>query len=203
MQQLKQTIISQDGATLIVVMLVLLAVTALGLTAVNISNTEINLAGNDKWQKIGFYNGDAGLHGTPPTIYVNLNPETDQPLLPADPNDPNDERCLEYINYVGDGPSEFYELVYSGKQDPEEITYATKDISFRACDIEADMDICPMGSKQLSGGGVEFASRSEGVGASSSEAKVYLITSTGDGSSNSAYTVRGHYRWVEYGGGLK
>jgi Tfp pilus assembly protein PilX len=201
MQALKRKLKSQEGATLIIVMLVLTAVTAIGIVAMNISTTEVNLAGNDKWQKTGFYNGDPGLHGAPAVIYPNLNPETEAPLAPADPNDANDQGCLEYLN--GITPTDFYNLLLKGKSDPEDNVPASKDISFRNCDIEADIDICPRGSRQLSGGGVEFASRSEGTGVSGSEAKIYRITSTGDGSNNSTYTVRGHYRWVETGGGLR
>jgi Tfp pilus assembly protein PilX len=201
MQSLKHTIHSQDGATLIIVMLVLVAVTALGITAMNISTTEINLAGNDKWQKMGFYNADPGLHGTPSVIYPNLNPGTEAPLQPADPNDQNDQRCLEYIN--GTTPADFYNILYSAKANPQPNTQVNKDISFRNCNINADIDVTPRGSMMLSGGGAEFASRAEGVGTSGSEAKLYRITSTGDGASNSNYTVRGHYRWVEIGGGLR
>jgi Tfp pilus assembly protein PilX len=208
MQSFKHTVNSQEGATLIIVLLVLVSLTALAITAMNISTTEINLAGNDKWQKTGLYNGDGGLHGTPSIIYPNLNPDTDAPLpaaplaaANADPNTVTDQGCLEYIN--GMTPADFYTLVYAKKEDPEADTKANKDISFRNCGIAADIDICPRGSQQLSGGGVEFASRSEGTGISGSEAKVYRITSTGDGSNNSTYTVRGHYRWVETGGGLR
>jgi hypothetical protein len=203
MQQPKQIISSQDGAALIIVMLVLVAVTAVGLTAMNISTTEINLAGNDKWQKIGFYNSDPGLHGTPPVIAPNLNPEVDAALPPADPDDPDDEGCIEYINFADDGQEGFHALLYLPKQDVEDNEFDTKDLSFRACEIEADIDVCPRGSLALSGGGVEFASRAEGTGASGSEGKIYLITSTGDGASNSTYTTRGHYRWVDAPGGLK
>ncbi|MEJ2158825.1 MAG: pilus assembly PilX N-terminal domain-containing protein [Desulfobacteraceae bacterium] len=95
MKDLKHTMNNEDGATLIIVMLVLVAVTALGITAMNISTTEVNLAGNDKWQKMGFYNADPGFHGTPSVIYPNLNPETEAPVAPADPNNAADEGCLE------------------------------------------------------------------------------------------------------------
>ncbi|MGD9368658.1 MAG: pilus assembly PilX N-terminal domain-containing protein [Desulfobacteraceae bacterium] len=205
MQSLKQTINSQDGAVLIIVMLVLIAVTAVGLTAMNISTTEVNLAGNDKWQKTGLYNADPGLHGTPSVIYPNLNPETMAPLPAANPGDPNDEGCLEYINTLT--ASDFHDILYSAKTDPLPVAdinkFDNKDISFRNCGVAADIDVTPRGSQQLSGGGVEFASRSEGTGVSGSEAKLYMITSTGDGAGNSNYTVRGHYRWTELGGGLK
>jgi Tfp pilus assembly protein PilX len=205
MQALKQTINSQDGATLIIVMLVLVAVTAVGITAMNISTTEVQLAGNDKWQKTGLYNADPGLHGTPSVIYPNLNPETMAPLPAANPDDPNDEGCLEYINDLT--PAGFQDILYSAKAAPLSLSdiHNTdfKDISFRACNIDADIDVTPRGSRHLSGGGAEFASRSEGTGVSGSEAKFYMITSTGDGAGNSSYTVRGHYRWTELGGGLK
>ncbi len=201
MQHLKHTMKNEDGATLIIVMLVLIAVTALGITAMNISTTEVNLAGNDKWQKTGLYNADPGLHGTPPVIYPCLNPETEAPLVAANPGDPNDDGCLEYIN--GSTAADFFNILYEAKRDPEPNIPGSKDISFRNCDIAADIDITPRGSQQLSGGVAEFASRAEGTGVSGSEAKVYRITSTGDGATNSNYTVRGHYRWVEIGGGLR
>ena len=201
MQSLKRTIHNQDGGTLIIVMVVLLAVTGIGLTAMNISTTEVNLAGNDKWQKMGFYNADPALHGTPSAIYPCLNLETEAPLPEANPGDPNDEGCLLYLN--GTTPEQFKDILYEAKREPEANIQANKDITFRNCDIDADVDVTPRGSQMLSGGGVEFASRAEGTGASGSEAKIYRITSTGDGASNSNYTVRGHYRWVEVGGGLK
>ncbi|MCP4745162.1 MAG: hypothetical protein GY874_03325 [Desulfobacteraceae bacterium] len=36
---------------------------------------------------------------------------------------------------------------------------AYKDISFRACDVNAGIDICPTEAKALSGGGTEFAAK--------------------------------------------
>jgi Tfp pilus assembly protein PilX len=201
MQSLKQTVTSQDGSTLIIVMLVLIALMALGITSINISTTEINLAGNDKWQKTGLYNADPGLSGAAVIIYPNLNLDTDAPVAPADPNDASDEGCLEYIN--GITPMDFHNLLYSEKQDPEGDEKKYKDISFRNCGIDADIDVCPRGSIEIPGGAVEFASSAEGVGVSGGRAKLYRITSTGDGGSNSTYTVRGHYRWVETGGGLR
>jgi Tfp pilus assembly protein PilX len=201
MQSLRHTINSQEGATLIIVMLVLVAVTAMAIAAMNIGTTEVDLAGNDKWQKMGFYNADPGLHGAPSVIYPNLNPETDAPLAAADPNDATDQGCLEYINGITAG--DFHNLLYSATQVPAADLKVNKDFSFRNCGIAADIDICPRGSQQLSGGGVEFASRSEGTGVAGSEARLYRITSAGDGSGNTTYTVRGHYRWVETGGGLR
>jgi len=201
MRKLNHNMNNQNGSTLIIVMLVLVAVTAVGLTALNISNTEMNMAGNDKWQKSGFYNGDPGAHGAPPVIYANLNPETEAPLPGNNPGNPGDQSCLQYIN--GFTPANFYNLVYSAETPVQPNTYANKDISLRACNILADIDITPRGSQALSGGGVEFASRSEGTGISGSEAKLYRIISTGDGAANSTYTVNAHYRWVEIGGGLR
>lgn len=188
------------GATLIIVMLVLVAVTALGLSAMNISTTEVNLAGNDKWQKTGFYNADPGVHGSPTVISPNLNPEQDAPVAPAADDDPNG--CLAYLNENAD-PNEFKQIVYMSKLQPNDPICQSNDISFRKCNIDVDIDVCPQGSVALSGGGVEFMSRAEGLGASGSEGKLFLITGSGDGAGNSTYRVQGHYRWVEAAGGLK
>lgn len=204
MRQLKLIASNQDGAALIIVMLVLVAVTAVGITANNISTTEINLAGNDKWQKTGFYNGDAGLFGTPLIISPNFNDDDFRtPLQPADPNDPNDQGCLQYINSMT--PADFKKLVYEIHTEADPNLPANKDISFRACDIDADIDIFPMRPIAIQGGGVEFASKgSEGTGASGSQGKPFGLTSTGDGaSSNSTYTIFGTYLFVDQGGGLR
>jgi len=201
MGKLQHTIDNQNGTTLIIVMLVLIAVTAVGLTAMNISTTEVNLAGNDKWQKTGFYNADPGLHGTPSIIYPNLN-EPEGPLPAANPNDPNDEGCLAYIN--GFTPISFQDLVQLTVMPPPTTNTALdKDISFRNCGIAADINVVPRGSWSMSGAGREFDSRAEGTGVSGGEYKLYQIISTGDGASNSNYTVSGHYRWTETGGGLR
>ncbi|MCP4745830.1 MAG: hypothetical protein GY874_06760 [Desulfobacteraceae bacterium] len=207
MKKLALPINNEQGMTLIVAILILVAVTALGLTSINITTTEINLVGNDKFQKVGFYNGDSGVHGTPSVIAPLLNDEG--PIAQAGSGDPDAAACLEYLNYISPAnPSAEFEdmiFVHMGTAGCDANQLAYKDISFRACDVNADIDICPTEAKALSGGGTEFAANAEGLGVGGgAKGNYFRITSTGDGASASTtYNVFGTYRWTEEAGGLK
>jgi Tfp pilus assembly protein PilX len=199
-------IADQTGATLIIVVLVLLAVTALGLTAITISTNDLNMAGNDKWQRTGFYNADSGLHGTPLVIAPVFD---NNPLVPeGDPGNPANTACLQYLDSSNGTKFETFSkkmLNIVGAGGCDQNLKTTKDIAFRACGIQADMDICPLGARESSGSGVRFGASTEGLGSGAGGKGMYFrITATGDGSSvNSTYNVFGVYRWVEESGGLK
>jgi hypothetical protein len=207
MREVRQILTDQSGATLIIVVLVLVAVTAMGLTAITISTNEMNMAGNDKWQKVGFYNADSGVHGTPLVIAPVLD---DNPLVEeGDPDALNNEACLQYLPNEGssaDRQEKFRRMILRvvgpGGCDPN--TPEEKDISFRACGVEADMDICPLGGRAISGSGVRFGASTEGLGVGAGgKGMFYRIASTGDGTGDSTYNVFSLYRWTEEGGGLK
>ena len=52
---------NQDGSILLITVVILIAVTLLGIFAINTSTIEVQIAGNDKFHKQAFYNAEGGL----------------------------------------------------------------------------------------------------------------------------------------------
>ena len=59
---------NQNGSVLLITVVVLIAVTLLGIFAMNTSTIEVQIAGNDKFHKQAFYNAEGGLRAIYPLI---------------------------------------------------------------------------------------------------------------------------------------
>ena len=89
LQQRPQIINDQNGSVIMIVMLVLIAVSALSVTMINFSTSDVYMAGNYKFAKIAFYNGDSGIYATPKFIRL-LYPQGD----PIDEESPTRAGCV-------------------------------------------------------------------------------------------------------------
>ena len=54
--------------TIIAAIMVLLIVTLIGISAMNTTTVELQIAGNDQLSRIAFYNADSGVYGIPKII---------------------------------------------------------------------------------------------------------------------------------------
>jgi len=178
---------NEDGSVLIVALLILVFLTIIGISATTTTNIEIQIAGNEKFHKIAFYHADSGVYTTPKLISacidsgaeINIGSGTTEP-------------DIEYI--TGSSSTLFYRQVMY----PDEYDEGDKDIQFTLGGNNIQVDVENSGSKNLAGGGVEFAAGAEGIGAGSGGgvAIYYKMDSSGDGPANSISNVSAVYRKV-------
>ena len=177
---------NEDGSVLVVALLILVFLTIIGISATTTTNIEIQIAGNEKFHKIAFYHADSGVYTTPKLISacidsgaeINIGSGTTEP-------------DIEYT--TGSSSTLFYrQVMYPDEYDDDE------DIQFTLGGNNIQVDVKHSGSKNLAGGGVEFAAGAEGIGAGSGGgvAIYYKMDSFGDGPANSKSIVSAVYRKV-------
>ena len=203
---------NQKGSVLVIVMLVLVAVMALSVTMINISNQEMKAAGNYKHSQTAFYNGDSGVYATPKFIrLLNYWP------VPLAEETPNRIGCVQYLNTTTGNPGqEILDRIqatkgvtdataaYNGDPTTEQDPNAA-DISMNGCDIDADINIVWLGFDRqgASGDGTEFGTASDGLGGGGGSVPMrYRLVSTGKDSQSNTHVIRGMYRFKKIPGGL-
>ena len=101
-------IASETGSVLIIVMVVLVAVTAISLTMLNFTTQETKMATHYKFAKVAFYNGDSGIYGTPKFIRLLFSDGT-----PVPEADPGRAGCIQYKNASsGDASQEILSRIF-------------------------------------------------------------------------------------------
>lgn len=178
----------EQGSVLVVALLILVLLTIIGVSATTTTNIETQVAGNEKFHKIAFYNADSGIFPTAKVVSSIVDDQAEPTVADLNP--------IKYVKNDGtegkDGTTLFDEIM---GYDPHE---SQPDIKFTQDSYEVNVDIARTGAKNIAGGGVEFASGAEGVGAGSSGgvAVYYKMRSTGDGPANSQSNIAADYRKV-------
>jgi hypothetical protein len=168
---------SDRGVALIFALVILLVVSIMGSSATLTSQIDLKLSGNAKVIRTSFYVADGGIMLTPKVLSQII---TDR-ALPADDQTPQ----ITYDDY------------FSGTDDPlllKKIMGFAMDSDYEdedpnLADISVDkgtlgsmaVDLTRVATRYLSGGGVEFAAGTEGVGvaSSASAAIIYRLDSWG------------------------
>jgi hypothetical protein len=176
-QFLGRVIRSDRGVALIFALVILLVVSIMGSSATLTSQIDLKLSGNAKVIRTSFYVADGGIMLSPKVI-SQIIADRD---LPADDQTPQ----ITYDDYV------------SGTDDPlllKKIMGFAMDSDYQdedpnLVDISVDkgtlgsmaVDLTRVATRYLSGGGVEFASGTEGVGVggAASAAIIYRLDSSG------------------------
>lgn len=172
---------NERGSVLIVALLILIFLTLLGIASTTTTEIEIQLAGNERFHKVAFYNTDSGVYTSPEIIYRSLE-DGAQPSLAGRP--------VEYLEAGAD--TFFREMMGYDAYDTQ------KDLRLTIGDETADIDVKRVRQAQVVGGGAEFGSAGEGVGSGSAGgvAIIYSIDSLGTGPSSSQASIVGEYRYV-------
>ena len=161
----------QEGSVMVIVMIVLALLTVIGISATNMSNTEMKIAGNDKDYKIAFYHAESGDYALTKWVTRILDDEEipqdiegagDGPAgknrfryLDSDPTDLWDE-AMRYDDAYDDA-KDFEFTMTSGVEDEDE------GIS-RSSTSTVTVDLDRRKSQQAIGGGAEFESGASGIG---------------------------------------
>jgi hypothetical protein len=168
----------EEGSVLIVALFILVILTLLGILATTTTETEIHIAGNEKFHKIAFQNADSGVYSTPKVISGAF----DGGAAPA----------WAGVTYL-DTPDTFYnEIMGFDAHDP------APDIQFVLGGHNIDVDVDRVGQEIIPGGSAEFASGAEGIGSGSAGGVgiLYDMDSLGEGPSAALSNVGAVYRKV-------
>jgi hypothetical protein len=170
---------SEQGSVIIVALLVLFTLTLLGISATTTSTVELQIAANDQLHTIAFYNTECGIFATPKLI---SNAGSIAPGIEYLPNDGSYVADTFFRQVIG------YDAYDGG----------TSDITFDSGGIPVEVDVERLGQQNIVGGGAEFASGSQGIGAGSTGgvAIFFGMDAAGTGPRNSAANIRAEYRKV-------
>lgn len=165
---------NEDGSVIVFALLILVAVSIIGISATNTTTLELQIAANDQFHKMAFYTADSGIYATPKLISYDI-----------DEGAPQNVAAFSYL--VGD--TEFYRQIMG---------YDTYDAGDDIGVNNAAVDVERLRQQNLAGGGAEFAGGSEGIGVGSASgvAIFYGLDSDGLGPRTSRSDVYAVYRKV-------
>lgn len=175
---------NEQGFVLVMAMISLLVLVVVGISVMNTTSVEVEIAGNEKFHKMAFYNADSGVYMSPKIISRAIE-------AAADPVEPS-VTLYGAGTVVSAGNAFFNEIMGFAASD------AADDLEYTLVDQQVGVDVVRFSTEILAGGGAEFAAGSAGVGAGSTGgiAINYNITSTGSAPGNSTSTVSARYRKV-------
>jgi Tfp pilus assembly protein PilX len=181
-EKMRTSLGNERGIVLISTMLILVLVTILGVSALNTSITEIQIAGNDKTSRMAFYHSDGGTYSSAKLISQALD-AGEAPAYSglsydeANPADPGDflKKVMGFIEYAD-----------------------TRDAELVTATGTVEIDIRSRVARHIVGGGVEFATGSAGAGVGSIGGVEILFRTrvTGIAANNSRMTIENRYSKV-------
>ena len=156
---------NQDGSILLIAVVILIAVTLLGIFAINTSTIEIQIAGNDKVHKQAFCNAEGGLRA----IYTPI----EDLRKGVDPT--GFQAAYGGLNFIGN-PDDFWD---EGIDDDNSTNENGPDVIVAICN-NAEVDIDKL-SSDMTGETIINRAGYEGLGkgASANWVAGYRVASTG------------------------
>jgi hypothetical protein len=165
------------GVVLVFALVLMLVLAIIGSSATMTSQVDLKISGNTKVIRTSFYVADGGIMMTPKVISRII---TDRALPSA-----SETPLLSYDDYAqaGDDPVLLKKIMgFAMDNDYQTNDANTTDISMDQGTLgNMDIDITRAATMYLSGGGVEFAAGTEGVGVggAASAAIIYNLASRG------------------------
>lgn len=144
------------SVTIIAALLILVILTIIGISASSTTTVELQIAANDQFHKIAFYNADSGLYGSPKMVSSVVNTSAPVPV--------GGGTTATGVAYLAPTTANtFYRQVlgydiYDG---------GAEDITFNPGGIDTDVDVRKDREENIAGGSTEFGSGAEGIGTGS------------------------------------
>ncbi len=176
------------SVTIIIAILMLVILTLVGLSAMDTTTVELQIASNDQRSRIAFYNADSGAYGVPKIISRIINT--------SDPVGIANEADSIATGAAWDATTDqdiFFDQVMGYAVYDDQV-----DISMNQGGFDTQVDVERLRTIQLAGGGAEFASGVEGIGVGSTGgvAVLYELDSRGQSSRGANANVVADYRKV-------
>jgi hypothetical protein len=191
MNRLNFHIDNESGSvTIITAIMILVIITLVGLSAMNTTTVELQIAGNDQLNKIAFYSADSGVYGIPKIVARIV--ETSDPVVIGGGAD----SIADGVNWNDDegiDADTFFDQIM-GYEDYDN----TPDVLMDGGGFDTTIDVERIEQRILAGGGAEFASGVEGIGVGSTGgvAIYYELDSIGRSARNARSTIIADYRKV-------
>ncbi|MBW1709319.1 MAG: pilus assembly PilX N-terminal domain-containing protein [Deltaproteobacteria bacterium] len=146
---------NEEGSVLIMVLILMAVMSVIGLTASMMSRTEITISHNTKVSRQAFYAGDSGIEVSPKIVGRII----DEGSIPTDIPIINIDAGLrdEVMGYFIE--ADYMDSIFPVVVNPD----LSQAINISNFNVDIDRD--PTGAQFMPGGGVQFASGAEGVGA--------------------------------------
>jgi len=150
---------NEKGMVLVLAIFMLALLSMIGLSSMMTSTTDINIAGNDKFSKIVYYQAESGL-----TIGCEVIEKLQE--FPAfDDNeyfDVGETIKIPDGSFMQEGTTSNENMVWTPDNQTETVA-GNPDIQLSG-DLLVNVDVDKLGAKRLAGGGAEFASGDQGIG---------------------------------------
>jgi len=185
---------NERGSALFVAVLIIPVLTLFCIFASQLSVQEINVSTNDKCHRSGFYNADGAIYGTAKLISLIGKDDTRKKV---EAGAGKDAPGIQYSNTAGDPAEYFRHLLTSpaSQTTSEDLQFVQTDPS-NDIGLQSTVDVTKQGPGGTpAGGGAEFGSGGEGIGA---QMNVVVFRLRAQGRSlcpNSNVTVQGDY-WL-------
>jgi len=176
------------SVTIIAAVMVLLIITLVGISAMDTTTVELQIASNDQRSRIAFYNADSGAYGIPKIISQIIN--TSDPVGIAGEADSIATGVV--WDAATDQDTFFDQVMGYDDYDP------MPDVTIGQGGFDTQIDVQRVRSMTLAGGGAEFASGVEGIGVGTvgGVAVFYELNSRGQSTRGASANVIVDYRKV-------
>ena len=172
----------QDDAgsvTIIAALLVLVIITLVGLSAMDTTTVELQIAGNDQRSRLAFYSADSGVYGVPKIISRIV--DTSGPVI----IDAVSDSIARGVTWDATSSQVIFFNQVMGYQDYDPVP----DVALNSGGFNTNVDVRRVRSRVLAGGGAEFASGVEGIGVGTTGgvAVFYALNSMGQSTRRSRF----------------
>lgn len=181
---LRSPLSNESGSVIVAAIFILVVVTILGIVATKTATLELQIASNDQFVKMAFYNADSALYGTSKLISLAVNRSGK-----VDAGAGNDAPGVTYLPTAAANPDEDFYRQIAGF----DVYDSAEDIDFNPGGIDARSDARRDRQEHVAGGGAEFATGAEGVGPSAI-AIYYDVNSSGRSSRQTISDLTAGYR---------
>lgn len=191
---------NEEGSVMVIVVLIMVALTTIGISVMNTTTIEIQIAGNEKFHKMAFQNADSGIYTLPKVISACVEGGSeDITAAPMGILARSGTTWSSMGTAFGSDGTLYREIMGYDAYDTD------TDARMVIDDNPVEVDVRRVRTETLAGGGAEFASGAEGLGSGStgSSAIIFEEDSFGEGPSNSFSNIGAFYRKVlDMPGGL-
>lgn len=194
-----KTLGKQEGSVTLVVVIVLALLTVIGISASNMSTTELEIAGNDKDYKIAFYHTESGPYSVAKFVGRSLDenevPKLTEELLPEEVG----EHRFEYLDATSsdlldeifgydnayDDAKDIRFSMTSGLSDDEVLTESMTSL------VSVNLD--RKTQRQAVGGGVEYGVGASGIGEKTAVEIPFWLYSDGEAGNGAKASISCKY----------
>jgi len=173
--------VDDRGFVLVACLMIMAVLTVIGLAVTRTATVELQIAGNDRFNKEAFFRADAGIFTAPKVITQTLNAGANPNLPAISMIDPQD----------GTSDANFYRKIMG-------FDTSAGGIRFALGPRNTSVNITRSGEEALPGGSAEFASGYEGIGhgATGGFAILYTLDASGQAPANARAVIEALYRKV-------